>query len=83
MKKELSCCFTGHRVLGKDFSVQALEDAIEYMIGKGVKYFISGAAIGFDTYAADTVLKAKEKHKDLKTRARKWYILPCVPRLAK
>ncbi|MBR2024399.1 MAG: DUF1273 family protein [Clostridia bacterium] len=65
MKKELSCCFTGHRVLGKDFSVQALEDAIEYMIGKGVKYFISGAAIGFDTYAADAVLKAKEKHKDI------------------
>ena len=65
MKKEVSCCFTGHRILGKDFSVSALDNTIEYMINKGVTIFICGGAIGFDTYAAEAVLRAKERHESI------------------
>ena len=65
MKKEVSCCFTGHRILGKDFSVSALDNAIEYMINKCVTIFICGGAIGFDTYAAEAVLRAKERHESI------------------
>lgn len=35
------------------------------MIKNGIKIFYSGGALGFDTYAAEMVLKAKKKHKDI------------------
>ena len=65
IKKEVSCCFTGHRILGKDFTISALDNAIEYMINKGVTTFICGGAIGFDTYAEEAVLRAKERHENI------------------
>ena len=65
MKKEVSCCFTGHRILGKDFTISALDNTIEYMINNGVTIFICGGAIGFDTYAAEAVLRAKERHESI------------------
>ena len=65
MKKEVSCCFTGHRILGKDFTISALDNTIEYMINKCVTIFICGGAIGFDTYAAEAVLRAKERHESI------------------
>ena len=65
MLKEKTCCFTGHRILGKDFTIQSLDNAIEYMINKGVTIFICGGAIGFDTYAEEAVLRAKERHEGI------------------
>lgn len=61
----LTCCFTGHRVIAskdKEKLVLDLEKAVEEVINKGVKHFICGGAIGFDTLAANTVLKMKEKY---------------------
>ncbi len=60
---DLTCCFTGHRTVAlkdKEKIIVDLDNAIEDVIKKGVKHFISGGALGFDTLAAQAVLKKKE-----------------------
>ncbi|MBE7034867.1 MAG: DUF1273 domain-containing protein [Ruminococcaceae bacterium] len=61
MKKK-TCCFTGHRVLTA--SPMTLERETEIyvrnLIEEGYSRFISGAALGFDTLAAETVLRLKK-----------------------
>lgn len=66
MKKESTCCFTGHRILGSDFNVDVLRRGIEYLIGLGVDTFICGGATGFDTVCAKEVLSAKGTHPHIK-----------------
>lgn len=67
MSKATSCCFTGHRFLSKTFDSRRLAQTIEAMIEKGVDTFICGGALGFDTLAAQEVLKLKKKkHKEIK-----------------
>jgi len=61
----LTCCFTGHRIIALKDKVKLstdLEKKVEELILKGVKHFISGGAIGFDTLAAKTVIRMKEKY---------------------
>lgn len=61
----LTCCFTGHRIIAlkdKEKLIFDLEKTVEELVKKGVKHFISGGAIGFDTLAANVVLKMKEKY---------------------
>lgn len=58
--RQNTCCFTGHRVLGTDFSREKLKAAIESLIDKGVTVFISGGALGFDTEAAIEVLRQRK-----------------------
>lgn len=67
-----TCCFTGHRPASLPFGYnendprclklkQALAKAIETQITEnGVTHFISGMALGVDTYAAEIVLHLKE-----------------------
>ncbi len=74
MSKEISCCFSGHRQLGYDFSSEKLKDAIESLISKGYKIFIAGGALGFDTEVAVTVLKLKKKYKDIALHI----YVPCI-----
>jgi len=61
----LACFFTGHRVM-EDFEKSAilprLEKSILDMIENDVKVFICGGALGFDTLAAETVLKLKKSY---------------------
>lgn len=74
--KEYTCCFTGHRTLpkGKLSDISAcLEDTIIKYINKGYKYFGTGGALGFDTLAAETVLKLKIKYPYIKLIL----VLPC------
>ncbi len=75
MEKELTCCFTGHRPQNLGFAPgSAAETALKNRIGgellrliaeQNVRHFISGMALGVDTYAAQTVLKLKEIYPDL------------------
>ena len=65
MAKEITCCFTGHRSLGSDFTKEKLKSAIENLIDKGVKVFIAGGALGFDTEAALEVLRQRKAGKDV------------------
>ena len=59
MSKETTCCFTGHRILGKDFDKDRLLKTVIKLIEKrGVDTFICGGALGFDTQAAMAVRTA-------------------------
>jgi len=54
--------FTGHRMIPKDSLPQleaALAETIRSLCEKGIRNFISGAALGFDTLAAKAVCAAR------------------------
>jgi len=72
-----TCCFTGHRVIpsGEKETIRSmLETAIEKAIQDGYRFFGAGGALGFDTLAAQTVLKLKRQYPHI------WLILvlPCI-----
>lgn len=70
-------CFSGHRKLPEDCTElrSNLEKAIITLIEQGVVFFGSGAALGFDQLAAETVLKLKEEYPHI----RLVMVLPCPP----
>lgn len=76
--REKTCCFTGHRELPTGWSrwklATELEKVIIAPIDKGIKFFGTGGALGFDALAAQTVLKLKKKYPDIKLIL----VLPCV-----
>ena len=64
MKKDKACCFTGHRKIPDNhfnYLNKRLNEEIINLIHKGVLYFYSGGALGFDTLAAKAVLKLKRQ----------------------
>lgn len=75
MGKELTCCFTGHRPQKLGFSEDSPEGTslknrisgavIRLIEEQNVRHFISGMALGTDTYAAESVLKLKEVYPDI------------------
>lgn len=70
------CCFSGHREIKQDqikSVYRVLERSIEYFTEKGCVDYRTGGALGFDTYAALTVLKMKLKYPQIKLHL----ILPC------
>lgn len=74
--KELTACFTGHRYLPAEQAGVIscrLEKTLTAYIEKGYRYFGAGGALGFDTLAAQTVLKLKEKYPYI----RLILVLPC------
>lgn len=72
----LSCSFTGHRQIKKEH-LGHLPDfifrAIEYAYAKGCRRFMTGGAIGFDTFAAREIIKFRMIHPD----AALVLVLPC------
>lgn len=75
--KDYTCCFTGHRTLPKDklSDISAcLEHIIIKYINEGYLYFGTGGALGFDTLAAETILKLKDKYPFIKLIL----VLPCL-----
>lgn len=70
-----TCCFTGHRPQKLGYgenSIQCdelknrLEELIIELIEKGgVTHFVSGVALGVDTYAAKIVLNLKTRYPDI------------------
>ena len=75
--KTATACFTGHRIIGKaDLTrvQQGLDTTISSLIEKGILFYMSGAALGFDTLAAKSVLKAREHNPDVKLIM----VLPCL-----
>lgn len=76
MSVEKTCCFTGHRnIPANEYEKiqKILEETIISLIEKGVCYFGAGGALGFDTMAALTILKLKEKYPHIKLIL----VLPC------
>ncbi len=72
---ENTCCFTGHRKMDLPTSIvkKRLETIIKHLAEHGVFYFCTGGALGFDTLAAEIVLKLKV----LFPRIQLILILPC------
>lgn len=71
-----TCCFTGHRKIPPeqyDAIVGRLRAKIIDLIDEGYLYFGTGGAIGFDTMAAQMVLKLREEYPHIKLIL----ILPC------
>lgn len=87
--RETTCCFTGHRNLpkGERFRIEArLASAIAGLVQRGYCTFCAGGALGFDTLAAQTVLRLKEMYPQIKlclflpckTQTRHWCEEDCV-----
>ena len=69
-------CFTGHRELPADNLPEIskhLEDTLATLIEQGYRYFGTGGALGFDTLAAQTVLRLRERYPQI----RLILVLPC------
>lgn len=69
INKAITCCFTGHRSIpaGLDnYLADRITDGIKYLYASNVKTFLTGGAIGFDTLAAQAVIRCQERLPDIK-----------------
>ena len=76
------CAFSGHRTIKQSHRAKIsalIMRAIEYAYGEGCRSFYSGGAIGFDTLAAQQVIRFRMSHPDV----RLILLLPCVDQDAK
>lgn len=76
VEKYQHCCFTGHRKIppeNRSKISQRLENIVVQLIESGCTYFYSGGALGFDTLAAQTVLKLRTKYPEI----RLLLVIPC------
>ena len=71
-----TCCFTGHRPnkflwgYNEDHPdcleyKRKLKDIIVSLYNEGINWFIVGGAVGFDTWAAESIIDLKKEHKDI------------------
>lgn len=74
--RKCTCCFTGHRSIppeGRRELARRLEETILRLYRRGVRYFGAGGALGFDTLAAQVVLRLREECPGVKLIL----VLPC------
>ena len=67
--KEKTACFTGHRkipTLAKRRIAKRLEETVSEAINSGYRYFGCGGTLGFDTLAAQTVLRLREANPEIR-----------------
>ena len=67
-ERERTCCFTGHRIIPAQVVPQLkaeLAQTVTQLIDQGVTQFITGGALGFDTLAAEEVLRQRKAHPDI------------------
>ncbi len=68
MNKELifnkakTACFTGHRILDKDFNINTLKESIIWAINHGYNTFLVGLALGFDTICFNVLQGLKSQY---------------------
>ncbi len=77
-----SCCFTGHRMIPaaqRPKIVEALRQTLEVFAASGMTEFICGGALGFDTLAAEEVLRLKETFPHIQL----CLVLPCRSQAAR
>ena len=75
--KSRTACFTGHRELPAERISEIskrLEDTLVTLIEQGYCYFGAGGALGFDTLAAQAVLRLRERYPQI----RLILVLPCL-----
>jgi len=75
--KSKTCCFTGHREIPPEKRAEIV-DKLEYIIinlyQKGVRFYGAGGALGFDTLAAQTVIRLRKSCPGMKLIL----VLPCL-----
>ncbi len=62
-KRSATCCFTGHRTMlyeEKQRAAQGIHSAVKSLVKRGVRHFITGGALGFDTVAAATIINMRD-----------------------
>lgn len=68
-EKEKSCCFTGHRFV-PSYAIAQIKERLDCEISRlaneGFTTFISGGALGFDTLAAQAVIRVRERRRDIR-----------------
>lgn len=65
MEREKCCCFTGHREIAEEQIPHICAEADRMIIElaeKGITVFYCGGAEGFDTLAAEAVLRVRENN---------------------
>lgn len=75
-ERERTCCFTGHRIIPAKVVPQLkeeLEQAVAGLIDQGVTQFVAGGALGFDTLAAEEVLRQRKTHPNVRLHL----MIPC------
>ena len=75
-RKDLTVCFTGHRVIPKEEAAALaarLDAVLEALYHRGYRDFISGAAVGFDVLAAERVIELKARFPEVRLRL----AIPC------
>lgn len=62
--REKTACFTGHRELKDPFQALFLrtQKEVEALIQSGYRYFGAGGARGFDSLAAEVIIRLREKY---------------------
>ena len=74
--REKTCCFTGHRQIPPEEEERIksrLESIVTSLYQRGIYYYGAGGALGFDTLAAEAVLRLRERYPAL----RLILVLPC------
>lgn len=74
--KKRTACFTGHRkIAAQDIQKieKQLDKIIEKLHQKGVIFYGAGGSYGFDMLAEKAVIRARNKHKEIKLIL----VLPC------
>ncbi len=71
-EQEKICAFTGHRSLGRDFSVERLKTVVRKALDEGYFTFLNGMAVGFDMLAAEILLSMREEYPQIK-------LIACIP----
>lgn len=74
--REKACCFTGHRTIPpgeRRELARRLEETVLRLYRRGVRYFGAGGALGFDTLAAQAILRLREECPGI----RLILVLPC------
>ena len=64
-----TCSFTGHRAIPGgmvDYLLQRIKDGINYLYSHGIRTFLAGGALGFDTLAAKAVIECRSIHEDIR-----------------
>lgn len=77
-KREQACCFTGHRKIPPSHRLWLqcrLQEAIASLADRGVDTFLAGGALGFDTLAAQEVLRLRAAEFP---QLRLVLVLPCL-----
>ena len=71
-----TCSFTGHRAIPEgmtNYLFQRIKDGVNYLYSHGIRTFLVGGALGFDTLAAKAVIERRNVYEDI----RLILVIPC------